>query len=189
MQGLDHGNGESGEHAVHAFLTACAERLMALASTPPASYGAAAFAEAVDRSRSLPFQPGWLPALDTIGAVDLTPLGRHFVEIAPLLPWEPTFRTDDRGADIALAPLDRTCDLGDLTVGLMYIRPGCTYPLHAHPPNELYLTIAGQGEWRFGGHDGFRRVGPDAALYNHPGDLHSAVAGEAPLVALYVLWD
>jgi quercetin dioxygenase-like cupin family protein len=184
-----HGNGESGEQAVHAFLAACAERLMARASTSPSAEGATAFAEAVDRSTPLPFQPGWLPALDTISALDQTPLGRRFVEIAPLLPWEPTFRTDDGGTDIALAPLDRTCDLGDLTVGLMYIRAGCTYPLHSHPPNELYLTIAGQGEWRFGGHDEFRTVGPDAALYNNPGDLHSAIAGDTPLVALYVLWD
>jgi hypothetical protein len=177
------------DDAIRSFLTACSERVTALVDALPAADGAAAFAHALEHSSPLPFESGWLPALDTLQHVDQTPIGRRFVEIAPLLPWEPTFRTDDRGADIALAPLDRTRDLGDLTVGLMYIRPGCTYPLHSHPPNELYLTIAGYGEWRYGGHDEFRTVGPDAVVYNHPGDLHSAVAGDAPLVALYVLWD
>jgi quercetin dioxygenase-like cupin family protein len=84
--------------------------------------------------------------------------------------------------------LERMFDLGELTVGVMYVAPGCCYPLHAHPPHELYITLAGYGEWRYGGHDGFRTVAPDAVLYNHPGDLHSAVAGTTPLVALYVLW-
>ncbi len=174
---------------IHSFLGACAKRLSELAVTAPAAVGAAAFERAVEQSGALAFEAGWLPALDTLQHVDATPLGRHFVEVAPLLPWETTFRTDDHGADIALAPLDEVRDLDGLTVGVMYIRPGCTYPLHSHPPHELYLTLAGHGDWRYGGHDGFRQVGPDMVIYNHPGDLHSAVAGNTPLVALYVLWD
>lgn len=179
----------TGDDPIDSFLIACAERLNELASEPPAADGAAAFARAVEQTRPLAFEPGWLPALETLGDVDDTPLGRQFVEVAPLLTWQPTFRTDDQGAEIALAPLDRVRDLAGLTVGIMYIRPGCTYPLHSHPPHELYLTIAGHGDWRYGGADEYRRVEPDTVIYNHPGDAHSAVAGDTPLVALYVLWD
>ncbi len=173
---------------IDSFLVACAERMTALATDPPSADGAAAFAQALERSRPLPLAPGRQPALGTVDTIDDTPLGQRFAEIAALLAWEPTFRTDDQGADIALAPLDQVRDLAGLTVGIMYIRPSCTYPLHSHPPHELYLTLAGHGDWRYGGHEGFRRVGPDAVIYNHPRDLPPAVAGEAPLVALYVLW-
>lgn len=175
--------------AIHAFLTACSDQLVESATTWPAREGAARFAAALERCVPTPCTPCWLPVLDTIGTVEPSHLARHFVDIAPLLIWEPTFRTDDRGTTIALAPLDRVVDLSGLTVGIMYVAPHHQYPVHAHPPNELYLTIAGEGQWRFGGHDELRHVAPGTTLYNHPGDLHSAAAGATPLVALYVLWE
>jgi mannose-6-phosphate isomerase-like protein (cupin superfamily) len=119
--------------------------------------------------------------------VNDTPLARTFAAVARLLPWTPTIRADDGGTDFALAPLQTVRNLGDLTVGIMYVKPGRQYPLHHHPPQELYLTISGEARWRFG-HDDFRLVGPGVTLYNHPDDHHSAIASETPLVALYVLW-
>ena len=182
-----------------AFLGRCSVELTAQATTssvaeapnPSASQiaeGAAAFSEALERSTALDFEPAWLPSLDTVTAVDDTDLALAFVEVAPLLPWVPTFRSTDDGHDFALAPLTSVRDLGDLNVGLMYVRPGAQYPLHQHPPQELYLTLSGQARWRYGGNTDFRSLGPKATLYNHPNDLHSAIAGETPLVALYVLW-
>jgi len=179
---------ETSEELILAFLNECAERLT-VTSEPPASGGAAALMRALDRSAPLTFEPGWLEVLETIHAVDPTPLGRRFVDVAPLLPWIPTPRADDAGTEFALAPLERVRDMGDLTVGMMYVGPGRQYPLHRHPPNELYLTIAGRADWRFGGHDDFRSIGPDTIIYNHPGDLHSVIAGDTPLVAFYVLWN
>lgn len=178
----------SGELQIRSLIEECAERLVAATEASPAADGAAALVRALDRTTALLFEPTWMEALDTLHDVDPTPLGRRFVEVAPLLPWMPTHRADDGGVDLALAPLDRVCDVGDLTVGIMYVRPGRQYPLHQHPPHELYLTIAGHAEWRFGGHPEFRPVGPDTVIYNHPGDLHSAIAGVTPLVAFYVLW-
>ena len=177
------------EELILAFMNDCAERLTAQVEAPAAAVGAAAFARALACSMPLPFDPQWLAALDTVESVDPTPLGRRFVELASLLPWTPTQRADDGGTDLALAPLERVRSLGDLTVGIMYVRPGRQYPLHHHSPHELYLTIAGQADWRFGGHDGYRSIGPDTTIYNHPGDLHSAIAGDTPLVAFYVLWN
>ncbi len=162
------------------------------------------------------FEATWLPVLDSIDlltapeptdpdepadanepadadepadAVDpIVALRAELVTLAPDLPWVPTHRATDGGTELALAPLDRMLDLGDTIVGLMYVGPNATYPLHQHPPQELYLTIAGHGRWRYGGNEERQAVGPDRTLYNHPGDLHTAEAGALPVVALYVLW-
>lgn len=179
---------KSADERILAFVHECAERLLARVETPAAAHGTRNLADALARSTPLPFAPGWVGALDTLELVDPSPLGRHFADVAPLLPWSPTPRADDHGEDFGLAPLDRARDLGALTVGVMYVRPHRQYPLHHHPPHEVYLTIAGDAEWRFGGHDDYRRIGPDATIYNRPGDVHSAIAGDTPLVAFYVLW-
>ena len=139
------------------------------------------------------YAPTSVPVLATIDRIvtDADPtagLVADLIEVAPDLPWCPTPRSNDEGTALALAPLDRAFDLGDTIVGLMYVGPEATYPLHRHPPQELYLTITGTGRWRYGGADGFAPIGPNVTVYNRPGDLHSAIAGPEPLVALYVLW-
>ncbi len=177
------------EHRVAEFLSACSTSLTALASEPDHTAGAGALADALEQSQPRSFDAGWLPALDdTIDLVDDEPLAQSFVELAPLLPWTATKRATDDGADFALSPLNKVRDFGEVMVGIMYVRPGKQYPLHNHSPQELYLTISGQAEWRFGGHEHFQPMGPGRTLYNHPNDLHSAIAGPTPLVALYVLW-
>lgn len=157
--------------------------------------GATALAAAIERaSGSEPrvVEPSWLPVLDSIDGLDRTePAGGltgDLLALAPELTWIPTHRATDGGTELALAPLDQMLDLGDTIVGLMYVGPNATYPLHRHPPQELYLTIAGKGRWRYGGNDHHEVVGPNQTLYNHPGDLHTAQAGPLPVVALYVLW-
>jgi hypothetical protein len=193
------------------FLGRCVETLDRVAVDGPARAGAAALAETIARATPRAFEPASVPALDGLDRIaSLHPvdeiadvdglhgkggatapgggLARAFVAVAPDLRWVPTPRADDGGTELALAPLDLAFDLGPTTVGIMYVAPGCRYPLHRHPPQELYLTIAGRGRWRYGGHDGFRPVEPLSTVYNRPGDLHSAVAGEEPVVALYVLW-
>jgi mannose-6-phosphate isomerase-like protein (cupin superfamily) len=184
---LDH-LASSQDARIRSFLSACARRLSALCTTAPTVTGASEFATAVASSRSLQFEPTWLPALDSIQSVDDTPLGRQFAKVAALLPWDQTTRVEDGGADFAFVEFDQVCTLDGASAGLMYIRPGQQYPLHSHAPHEVYLTIAGTAQWRYGGHDGYRSVGPDATVYNHPHDVHSVVAGDTPLVALYVLW-
>ena len=171
------------------FLRECAVQLCALAVEAPASEGAERFRNAVEASLPLAAQPSWLPVLDSIGDVEQSSLAQQFVDIAALLPWQPTFRTDDQGTHIALAPLNEVRTLDGVTVGLLYVGPGRQYPLHSHPPHELYLTIAGTAQWRYGGHTEFREVGPGGMILNHPNDLHATIAGSTPLVALYVLWD
>lgn len=171
------------------FLGRCARTLDRVADDGPERAGTEALATALDRAAPRPFAPTTVAALDRVRSVaDQGPLAGAFVDVAADLPWIATPRADDGGAALALAPLDTAFDLGSTTVGIMYVDAGAQYPLHQHPPQELYLTIAGRGRWRYGGHDDFRAVDPLATLYNHPGDLHSAMAGDGPLVALYVLW-
>ena len=173
---------------IGAFMSECSERLLARVTEPVAARGAQAFAHALAHSTPLDFVPQRVDALETLDLVDNVGMGAAFVEVAPLLPWTPTHRADDGGVDLALSPLELTRELGGFIPGVMYVRPGRQYPLHGHPPHELYLTIAGHADWRWGGHEDFRPVGPDAVLYNHPRDLHSVIAGDTPLVAFYVLW-
>ena len=158
----------------------------------PERRGAEALLAAIDRATAREYRATSVAVLDTLdrlsGPAPAAGLIERFTTVAPHLPWTPTHRADDGGTELALAPLDRALDLGSTVVGLMYVGPGATYPLHQHPPQELYLTIAGTGRWRYGGADGHRTVEPLHALYNHPGDLHSATAGDDPLLALYVLW-
>ena len=84
--------------------------------------------------------------------------------------------------------LSKAFELPNLEAGVMYVDQGCTYPLHNHPPQEMYLTISGSARWRYGGAETLTEVEPDTTLYNHPLDFHTVEAGETPLVAMYVLW-
>src|SRR5262245_6550390 len=74
----------SGEELTLAFLQECAERLTARVAAPGAAQGATAFTQALARSTPLTFEPRWLTTLDTLQLVDPTPLGRRFVDVAPL---------------------------------------------------------------------------------------------------------
>lgn len=184
------------------FMTRCAERLVERAAdpgaAPEAAAGARAFQAAVTASTPLTVEPGSVPVVDaTVGRIDTGPAGgplaADLVAVTPLLPWVPTFRATDGGTEFGLALFDKLRDLGGVTAGLMWVGPGCQYPLHHHPPQELYLTLTGRARFRWGGADDLRPVEPDATLYNHPDDWHTSIAeGDAhdgaPFVALYVTW-
>ncbi|MEM9563106.1 MAG: dimethylsulfonioproprionate lyase family protein [Actinomycetota bacterium] len=164
----------------------------------PVARGAERLAAALGELVPRPYQPGWLPVLGPDGSLTVGPsvdvdLAAELVGLAADLPWAPTPRASDGGTALALAPLDRMFDFGAadrglLTAGIMYVGAGSTYPLHHHRPDELYLTIAGRGRWRWGGHEDHRPVGPGRTLYNHPDDPHTSTADGEPIVALYLLW-
>lgn len=178
------------------FMNRCAERLVARAAepdaAPEAAAGAHAFQAAVAASTPLPFEPATVPIIDaTAGRIGAGPLAADLVAVTPLLPWVPTFRAADEGTEFGLSLFDRMRDLGGVTAGLMWVGPGRQYPLHRHPPQELYLTLTGRARFRWGGAEELRPVEPDMTLYNHPDDWHTSIAEGAdgsPFVALYVTW-
>ena len=179
------------DEQIEQFLAAASAQLTDRARPGIEQEAAAVLASALARSSPIDFEPSSVPVLDSLPSVETEgpgSLSAQFVAVAPHLPWVPTRRAADEGRHFGLALLDRTRDLGDLTLGIMYVGRGAQYPLHHHPPQELYLTIAGQAQWRHGGAEEFVPYGPGSLIYNHPDDLHSSIAGDSPLVALFLLW-
>ncbi|MFT7647895.1 MAG: quercetin dioxygenase-like cupin family protein [Candidatus Poriferisodalaceae bacterium] len=170
------------------------------------TFGAQRFFDAVAASRTLAppaYEAALLPALDgrhVVGtaSTDLS-LAGAIAAAAPSLPWVPTMRSNNGGAEIALCPLGAVAELGRLSLstaegdgieaGFMYVDAGCRYPEHHHRPQEIYLVISGTGQWRYGGSARYVDVSPGATFYNHPDDVHGMVAGDTPVLAMYVLWS
>ena len=142
--------------------------------------GAAAFSEAIDRANYQTCEPTTVPVTGHLEGLEQS-------EALFRVPWAASSRLDDDGSTVALGLVDKVCDLGEVSCGLMLLAPGAAYPEHHHSPAEIYLPINGDGTWRFGGHADYRTLAEDELVYNHPNDVHSAVAGAEPLVALYVL--
>lgn len=174
--------------SIYRFLNACSQAIAARAQLPQEVHGGRVLAEQLQTAAPRIFEPSWQPALHDIKAVQDTPLARDFTDVAPHLPWLPTLIGGDGGTLFARAPVNDMLDLGAATVGILYLSAGSQLPLHRHAPQELYFTISGQGEWRFGGTAAAQPVGPGQVLYNHPNDYHTAAAGASPVVALYLLW-
>lgn len=74
----------------------------------------------------------------------------------------------------------------DVWIGMSLVAPHVRYPDHTHPPEETYLVLSpgqfmqGEGNWF--------EPGIGGTLYNPPGILHAMHSGDAPLLALWVLW-
>ena len=150
--------------------------------------GAEKFRSVIEIAASIPFESQMLPALRNLHRVSDTPRACECAAIAPSLRWVQSHRWDDEGNDRALCVLSDAFELPGLEVGIMYVDQNCSYPVHNHPPQELYLTISGSARWRYGGAEKLVEVKPETTLYNHPSDIHTVEAGDTPLVAMYVLW-
>lgn len=74
----------------------------------------------------------------------------------------------------------------DVTVGLSLMAPGVRYPDHNHPPEEVYLVLSPGEWWQEGG--GWHEPGVGAIVHNPPGIMHAMRAGDAPLLAVWLLW-
>ena len=179
--------------SVDHLLSICAREIERRANGPRGTdvlrEGAAAFSAAVAAGTPIDCSAERRPVVDLIGDLASSPLVDAVKAAAPALHWTVSPRVDDQGELTALAPLNDVWSLAPVTAGLLVLRPGGTYPLHSHPPQELYLPIADGGRWRYGGEDSYREIPEDGLVYNHPHDRHSIVAGSSVLLAIYVLWD
>ena len=134
-----------------------------------------------------PFNPSPLEPVSLALAGD-TRLARQLTSFAGQLPWRESHRMPGQGERAALCSLDELFVFEGLTSGLLWLEPGVAYPEHSHPPPELYFTLSGSAEWKYGGSDQYRRVSAGNLLYNHPFDRHGVQAGDTPLLALFLLW-
>jgi len=152
------------------------------------SEGARALAQAAANSRIRSSLACEAPVVESLDAAASTPLFTAAMAARNELCWMPSPRLDDNGTEAALAPLNKVRDLPGVICGLLAVGPNGVYPEHSHPPQELYLPITGDGEWRYGGDTGVRKLARNALVYNNPDDVHAVYAGGQPLLAMYVLW-
>jgi len=149
--------------------------------------GARLFRDALHDAPEREWRPSTVPASDDFTSAS-TALATRLLELSPTLPWIPA-RQDPNGQDRALLSVNDLFDIGDVIAGFVLVRPNSFYPLHEHPPQELYFTIDGTGEWRFGGAELTAPVGPGQVFYNPPAVLHEQRNGPATNISFYVLWD
>lgn len=151
--------------------------------------GSARFSRALEAMTPREHDRTEVPSIAWLDQIAEGPLATAFLAARAELSWIPSPRTSDGGTERSLAPINDVRNLDDVVCGLMLVAPGCNYPEHAHGPQEIYLPIAGDGRWRYGGDPNYRQLEDDALVYNPPRNVHGVRAGGEPLVAIYVLWN
>ncbi|MDE2304874.1 MAG: AraC family ligand binding domain-containing protein [Gammaproteobacteria bacterium] len=147
------------------------------------------------RGREAPADPPVLRALPRVLRsmhARRDPLSIALGRALPLLLWRRTYRAGEVDGHF-LANYAWSEFIGrtgpwrsrSLACGLLLLGPRTLYPSHAHPAEELYLTIAGNAEWRRAG-GRWRRVPPGGLILHRSGEPHSMRTRGAPLLALYV---
>lgn len=107
--------------------------------------------------------------------------------------WRETYRDTDFGETLhahfgcyevigADTPLQATT----MRSFVIYQKPHFHYPMHHHPAEELYLVIAGEGEFHMEGQPS-RQLQPGDTAF-HPSNVpHALTTHDTPIMA-YVLW-
>jgi len=175
---------------VLAFLQLCSTTMTECADDAVAVAGAARFATSLaGNPQRTTAKPISVPVVDTLSQAPDSALCAALREAAPHLRWTASPRVSDPGDTVALSLVNETVDLGDVAVGILALGPNAEYPVHHHPPSEVYLVLTGDADWRHGGAEGFSSVRAGSTLSNNPNDLHAVRAGTDPLFALWVLFD
>lgn len=117
-----------------------------------------------------------------------TGLSKSLIEIGDHLPWTDSPRTPKMRNRIAVCSFNDMYHLERHIAGLLYMEPSLAYPEHAHAPPELYFTLSGTAEWRYGGSKAYQTVSAGNLLYNNSLDLHGVHSKETSLLAFFLLW-
>lgn len=118
-----------------------------------------------------------------------------FMEIEPRLEWarRPSggpFASDDWPEGHANATIIGSSGLETregLQVGVSIMARNVRYPDHHHAPEEVYLVLS-PGRFQHGDSDWWE-PGIGGTLYNSPNIKHAMASGDAPLLAIWSLWD
>jgi hypothetical protein len=138
-------------------------------------------------------EPMRLPVCALLDVVlsSATPVLDAFRAVEPHLAWYR--RKGDDGDDRFRACHANTMLVGpgglepreDLWIGATLMAPSTSYPVHHHPPQEIYLVLS-EGEW-WKEETGWFEPGHGGTVYNRPDALHAFRAGTKPLLALWAL--
>lgn len=120
-----------------------------------------------------------------------TPLLEAFRAIEPGLAWYR--RKGDLGDDRFRACHANAMLVGpgglepreDVWVGVSLMAPNTSYPVHHHPPEEVYL-VQSAGEW-WNEADGWHQPGFGGTVYHHSDQRHAMRSGSTPLLAFWAL--
>jgi quercetin dioxygenase-like cupin family protein len=77
-------------------------------------------------------------------------------------------------------------DREDVWLGLSLLAPHVRYPDHRHPPEEVYVSLAGGSWWN--SNMNWTTPGPGGLIYNQPNVLHAMRTADEPLLAIWCLW-
>ncbi|MBI0330580.1 dimethylsulfonioproprionate lyase family protein [Burkholderia plantarii] len=136
----------------------------------------------------------WLAdALRRAAAADaaLAPLAAGFARLAPALRWyrrptgEPDPAFESGHANAIVIGGAGLATLGAMIVGVSLLAPGIAYPMHRHPPDEVYVVMSDGEWWRDG--TAWWTPGPGALVHNRGGELHAMRAAATPLFAIWFL--
>jgi len=118
-----------------------------------------------------------------------TPLHAALKAVIPDLTWYRRAGGDDRfqesHANTMLVGPGGLEHREDVWVGATLMAPNTDYPIHHHPPEEIYLVLSEGDWWREG--SGWFTPGTGGTLYNTPNVRHAMRSGPRPLFALWAL--
>ncbi|MEL7256500.1 MAG: dimethylsulfonioproprionate lyase family protein [Pseudomonadota bacterium] len=124
---------------------------------------------------------------------ELVPFRDALCAAAPTAKWRETYRDTDFGEVLhthfgcyEVLGVDTPLGATDMRSFVIYQEPGFHYPMHHHPAEELYLVIAGEGEFHIEG-GASRHLKPGDTAF-HPSNIpHALTTTDQPIIA-YVLW-
>jgi mannose-6-phosphate isomerase-like protein (cupin superfamily) len=118
-----------------------------------------------------------------------TPLNAALRAIAPDLTWYRRpggdRRFQDSHANTMLLGPNGLEPREDLWIGATLMAPNMDYPVHHHPPEEVYLVLSEGDWWRDG--TGWFTPGVGGTLYNQPDIRHAMRSHDRPLFAIWAL--
>jgi Dimethlysulfonioproprionate lyase len=143
-----------------------------------------------------------VPACDTLnsalhvassGPAPVPALAAALSELSPRLQWQrrdnaPPDGTSfhDGHANALVAGPEGLEVRDDVWLGMSLLAPHVRYPHHRHPPEEVYVSLAG-GSWWNTNMD-WTTPGPGGLIYNPPNILHAMRTDDEPLLAIWCLW-
>ena len=124
---------------------------------------------------------------------ELAPFRDALLNAAPSGRWRETYKDTDFGDTLHASfgcyeVLGQDTPLGsnDMRSFVIYQKPGFHYPLHHHPAEEMYLVVAGEGEFHLDGQPS-KHLKPGDTMFHPSNAPHALTTHDTPIMA-YVLW-